>query len=148
MMIRIMTLALTLLAASAVAHHAPDHRVYAIGVETVMSVRVSACDTEQAANLIVTVHRERGFDMARAVAAELQAVPSPTYPGEGLCGPVSGYMTVHEQLAANILPDAPGIVYMVRMSLRRYPGRDYFALIAVDEILPADRAHELTAEST
>jgi hypothetical protein len=32
------------------------------------------------------------------------------------------------------------------MALREHPGRVYYALISVDDILPASRADELTAE--
>jgi hypothetical protein len=137
---------LALLAAPATAHHDPGHGVIAIGVETQIPAEVMACDTEDAAQLITAAYRERGLAVAMAVIKELHATPSQVAAGEGLCGAVAGHMTVHEQLAAEILPGAPGVIYLVRMSLSEHPGRVYYGLISVDEILPASRNDELTAK--
>jgi hypothetical protein len=128
------------------AHHDLSHNVIAIGVETQIPAESMACDTEDAAELITTAHRERGLEVAMAVIRQLQATPSQVAAGEGLCGAVLGHMTVHEQLAAEILPGSTGVIYLVRMALREHPGRVYYALISVDDILPASRADELTAE--
>jgi hypothetical protein len=145
-MITRILIALALLSPLAMAHHDPSHNVIAIGVETEIPAQVMACDTEDAATFIMTAHRERGLEVAMAVIAELQAMPSPAHEDEGLCGVLQGHMTVHEQYSAEILPGVNYVTYLVRISLREHPGRVYYALISVDDILPASRADELTAE--
>ena len=145
-MIRITALAHALLVMPAAAHHDPSHKIFAIGVETKILFAVLVCDTEDAVKFIMTAHRERGISMAIAVIAELRATRSKMYEGEPLCGTAQGFMTVHEQLAAETLPGDSHITYLVRISMHESPERDYYALISVDEILPANRADELMTE--